>query len=295
MARVLITGASGFLGWNLASMLRERHEVWGTWHRHAVAIQGVRLELLDLLDAGAVESFVARCAPGVIIHAAAMIDVDLCERDRAAARAVNAGAARNMATFAARGGARFIYCSTDMVFDGERGMYTETDEPRPINFYGMTKLEGERAAAALPDAVVARLSLMYGEGPPGHGSFFGAMRRSLAAGVPVRLFTDQYRTPLYVGDACRAFMRLVETPALCGLFHFGGAERVNRYEFGVRMAERCGYPRELLTPVRMSEMAELLARPADTSLDSRKAVRDLGVTFHDARGGIEAALGTRGH
>jgi dTDP-4-dehydrorhamnose reductase len=103
----------------------------------------------------------------------------------------------------------------------------------------------------------------------------------------VLLFTDQYRTPLYVRDVCRAVGMMLGNPKTSGIYHLAGSERMNRHEFGRRVAAAFGYPERLLTPVRMEEMKGLMPRPKDNSLDNRKAVRELGVRFTAVTKGLE--------
>ncbi|HOE27950.1 MAG TPA: SDR family oxidoreductase [bacterium] len=289
MQRILITGASGFLGWNLARSLSGTCELWGTFASHPVDIPGCLMERLDLEGAGDLTALVRRVRPAAVLHAAALVDVDLCEREPARARRLNVEAVGRIAEAAAEIGARLVYFSSDMVFDGTKGMYTEEDEPSPISVYGETKLEGERLALRTASSnVVARLSLMYGAGPAPHSSFLGWMRGRLEKGETVNLFTDQYRTPLYVRDACRAIGRILARPEARGVYHLAGPERMNRYELGRLAAAVFGFPERLLNPVRMDEMQGLMPRPKDNSMDNRKAARELGMQFTKAADGLGA-------
>jgi dTDP-4-dehydrorhamnose reductase len=263
--------------------------VWGAYSSHPVEIEGCRMEAMDLLSPGDVARLVKKSVPAVIIHAAAFVDVDLCERDRGLARRINEEGTRIVAELAAETGARLIYCSTDMVFDGTKGMYTEQDSPRPVNYYGATKLAAERWVRSLcPGGMVARLALMYGLGNSAHGSFLSWMIQRLERGEPVNLFTDQFRTPTFVEDVCRAVERILERPDAAGVYHLAGPERMNRYEFGTRAADIFGFPRELLRAVRMSDVRELIPRPADNSLDNRKAEGELGIRFRSVTEGLRA-------
>ncbi|MCX6353638.1 MAG: dTDP-4-dehydrorhamnose reductase [Candidatus Aureabacteria bacterium] len=289
MRRILITGASGFLGWNLARALSAGNEVWGTYHEHSIRIEGCRLEKADVSSEHDVTTLMEKASPEVVLHAAARIDVDLCEREREKASRVNTEGTQRIARLAAETGSRLIYFSTDMVFDGEKGMYTEEDAPRPINHYGETKLEGERGAlAALPGAVIARLALMYGRGEGGYGSFLAWMLQRLKMGESVPLFVDQFRTPLYVGDVCLAVKKIIEDIHIKGIYHFAGPERVSRYEFGIRLAEMHEFSKRLLQPVRMRDLERLMPRPCDTSLDNRKAECEIGMRFNGIWEGLRA-------
>lgn len=253
------------------------------------------MERMDFVGGDDVDAIVDRCRPDAILHAAAIIDVDLCEREPALARRVNADATGRVAMAAAGAGARLVYFSSDMVFDGRKGMYVEEDAPCPISVYGETKLEGERRALAAGSSnVVARLSLMYGAGTAVHGSFLGSMRARLGRGETVKLFTDQYRSPLFVGDACRAVARILDSPRISGVYHLAGPERMNRFEFGRLAARAFGFPERLLKPIRMDEMRGLLPRPKDNSMDNGKASRELGVRFTAAADGLRASAREEG-
>ena len=291
MRKVLIVGASGFLGWNLAKTLRGAYEVAGTFLRNPVELGGCRMEKLDLASKSDVASLVKRFCPEVMLNAAALIDVDLCEREREKAAVINAEGARIAAGLAAEVGARLIYFSTDMVFDGRKGMYGEEETPHPVNWYGETKLAGEKwAVDCCPGAVIARLALMYGAGNRAHGSFLEWMLRRLEKGETVDLFTDQFRTPTFVGDVCLAVKKILERPEVAGVYHLAGPERMDRYEFGARVAEAFRFPVRLLRPVRMEDLKGLMPRPKDNSLDGHKAERDLQIRFRGVVDGLRAVV-----
>lgn len=267
----------------------------GTYSRSAIRVEGCRTESLDLRREGSASALVRRLRPAAVIHAAALVDIDLCESEPALAMRINAGGTREIAEAAAETGARLIYFSTDMVFDGERGMYAEEDEPNPINHYGRTKLAGERhVMERCPGGVVARLALVYGTGNKAHGSFLSWTLDRLEKGRPVNLFTDQYRTPTYVGDICRAVEIILERNDIAGLYHFAGPERLNRHEFGLRLAELFGFDRALLVPSRMSDLKELMPRPKDNSMLNRKAEKALGIRFMGVTDGLRAVAAERG-
>jgi dTDP-4-dehydrorhamnose reductase len=276
--------------------LRNEYELWGTFYRHPVRIEGCRMRRVDMASADDLGSVVREASPTVILHAAAMIDVDLCERDKEAAERINGDGTRRVATLAAETGARLVYFSTDMVFDGRKGMYKETDAPVPINHYGVTKLLGEELALAhCPGAVVMRLALTYGRGNEAHGSFLDWMIAGLKRRETLRLFIDQFRTPVFAGDVCVAAKVILNSGAPAGTYHIAGTERVNRYEFGERVAELFGFSTRLLQPVRMRDVKTVLPRPADNSLDNSKAERMLKITFRSIRDGLREVATQSGY
>ena len=271
MQRILVSGVSGFLGRYVALSLKDHHAVLGIYHRHGIALDACQLARLDITDVEAVRQTCRAFRPDVVVHTAALGDVDLCERHPEQAHRVNVQGTEAMAQGAAAVGAKLIYISTDQVYDGRHGHYTEAEAPHPLMVYGWTKLQGEyRAAAICRDAVVLRLALMYGWGTPTRLNFIDWLIQRLQAGQEVPLFVDQYRTPLYVGQASEVIGRLISMPAIGGMFNLGGAERINRYAFGLKLCEVFDLPKALLKPIEMDSALGLAARPRDCSMNSSK-------------------------
>jgi dTDP-4-dehydrorhamnose reductase len=221
--KVIITGAGGLVGGCLARRLGLEHEVLAP-----------RRAELDVTDAGAVGRFIEEARPQLVVNCA-VLGVDECERDPAAARAVNAEAPRSLAAAAASVRAEFLHFSTNYVFDGEgREPYDERDEPRPVNVYGRTKKEGERAAfEANPRSYVVRTSWVFGAGKE---SFLSTAHRELAAGRSVRAISDTWASVTYVEDLAARVEEIVRR-GRHGLYHVVN-EGVCTYEDFVREAAR---------------------------------------------------------
>lgn len=265
---LLVTGAAGFLGDALCRELLSRgRRVVGTSRDGAGAPEGVEPARLELSDGGlAGAELVRRLRPAAVVHLAAMADADACARDPAGAQRVNAEATGALARAAAEVGARFVYTSTDLVFDGTRAPYGEDDPPSPLGPYMATKAAGEgEALAASPSALVVRVALLYGRGRGRRGCFTDQLVRRLSAGDEVRLFTDQRRTPLLVDDAATFLALLLERGAV-GRVHLAGPERVSRYEHGLAIARALGLDATRCVPSRMADQPALSPRPADVSL-----------------------------
>lgn len=294
MKNVLITGASGFLGWKTALYLSGRFQAYGTYHEHSIAIEGCPMLPLDLADEGGTRRLLDDLKPEIIVHTAALSDPDACERDRSLAFRVNAQGTETLARYAARNRSRLIYTSTDLVYDGTRGNYDESDEPNPLNSYAQTKLLGEQKVMRhCEDGVILRLALLYGWGHGLNRSFTDWMMENLAHGKEIRLLTDQYRTPLLVDQAAEVIARVIEDPSVRGVFTVGGGERVNRCEFGLKFCEVFGLPTELIKPVEMKELGYLAPRPKDCSLNSSKIVTLLGIQFFSVTEGMRKMRANR--
>lgn len=282
---VLITGASGALGWTLAGKLSLRCRVAGTYHSHDSIPSGVERVHLDLADTGSIDDLIETHRPEVIVHAAAMTDPDACERDPVAASAVNLGGSLHLAARAADNGVRIIFISTDLVFDGRSGNYAETDRAAPLSHYGRTKLDAERAVLEVPGNVVMRSSLIFGWGSPTSGTFLSGLYARLSSGESMRLFTDQMRNPVLESDLAEAVVLAVEHD-IAGTYHVGGPEAVSRYEFGRAACDVFGLAGGLIEPIGMNEYEYAAARPLDSTLDISRFTSATGFKPHGVRDGL---------
>ncbi|MFZ1946754.1 MAG: SDR family oxidoreductase [bacterium] len=275
--KVLVTGASGSLGWTLSGMLAAKCRVSGTYLTRPQLPDGVAGVRLDLAGGASIAELVTSLEPDVIVHAAAITDPDRCERDIGVALAVNFEATGRLASAASRLGSRLVYVSTDLVFDGAKGNYRESDQPRPLSVYGTSKLRGEEVALeACPDALVIRSALIYGLAGPARGTFLGRMLDNLAEGRRVQLFTDQRRNPVLVDDLAAGVVMAIRRD-LAGLYHLGGSEAASRYQFGKAACEVFECDQALLVPVTMDDAVFPAKRPADATLDIGKFVAATGL------------------
>jgi dTDP-4-dehydrorhamnose reductase len=256
--KVVITGGGGLVGGRLARRLKREHTVFAP-----------RRAELDVTDAAAVRRFIREEGPQLVVNCA-VLGVDECEREPEAARAVNAEATRALAAAAASAGAEFLHFSTNYVFDGEAlEPYGERDEPRPLNVYGRTKEDGERAAlAANPQSYVVRTSWVFGEGKE---SFLSTAHRELAAGRPVRAISDTWASVTFVEDLAGRVEEIV-CGGRHGLYHVVN-EGVCTYEDFAREAARlAGLSEEeaarLVETVAESEVRRPARRPRYTPLRS---------------------------
>lgn len=270
------------------SLLKTEFELYGTYCANPPPIEGYRLIKLDVTSPENVKEVLETIEPEVIIHAAARADVDFCERNHDVSFGVNVCGSENLVKQAELIGARFIYLSTDLVFDGEERDYSEDDNPNPTSFYGATKLEAEERVLKLSlRALVLRLSLLYGNRGHSNVGFVYRTLESLQAGKAHKLFTDQYRTPLYLEDVAVALKRIVLDMNFRGLYHLGGPERVSRWEFGQVLTEVFGFSQKLLLPIKMEDLPEMLTRPRDCSLNSAKICRKLHLRPTTVRQGLQ--------
>jgi dTDP-4-dehydrorhamnose reductase len=284
--RILITGASGLLGLNLALEAAKDHDVVGTVKDHLINTDAFTVLHTDLLAPGAVEEVLNESQPDWIIHCAALADVDACEIDPLQAQQLNSELPRKLATYVGRGGARLLHVSTDAVFDGRRGNYTERDTPNPLSVYARTKLAGERAVADTnPDAIIARVNL-FGWSLSGTRSLAEFFFNNLVDGNRVFGFTDVYFCPLLVNDLAQIFLKMLGG-GLRGLYHVLSRECVSKYEFGAAIAQRFGFDQGLITPTSI-ESGDLKAkRSPRLTLKVDKLTQALGQAPPDLSTGLD--------
>jgi len=287
--RFLITGGSGFVGWNLCNFLKSRHEVYASFCEHPFQIEGCRFLQIDLTRKTPVLDAIGSCKPAIIIHAAAISSPEVCEQQKERAWNVNVTGTHNILDAAVPLGCRVVYVSTDMVFDGERGNYSEIDTPAPVNYYGLTKQEGEKLCLQSgADALVVRITLQYGWGNGVHSSFSDWLRANLQSDKQASLFTDQFRTMTWVLDTARG----LEIAALNGtvkeIYHLTSPERVSRYEFGRLFASVFNFPQSLLKKSLMEEVPAVARRPKDVSLNGEKFLRQFNYQPRRVQDGLKA-------
>lgn len=275
--RVLVTGAGGLLGGRLAAHLCEQGFDVVAVRRRAPAPPGLRELPLELTDTAALERSLDVERPDALVHAAVLGRTDLCEARPDQAVAVNARLPGTLGRLCHSRGIRLVALSTDLVFAGDRAFAREDDPPGPLGAYGRTKLAGEEAVlAACPSAAVARVALVLGRGHGARGTASEAVAWALRSGRPIRLFTDEYRTPIDPASVADAVARLVTRGGATGRFHLGGRERLSRHELGLRVGHVLGLPTARIEAGARVDYRGPERRAADVSLDSARARRELG-------------------
>lgn len=287
MKRLLVTGASGLVGGYLIQQGGNIWDIHGTYNTHPVICEHAVMHRLSMIDEHSIVQCVRSVRPSVIIHTAAWTDVNACEENPDLAYRINAGATELIAREAAGIDARMIYLSTDMVFDGQRGRYQESDTANPLNQYGKAKLAGEEAVLSeVSSSVVARVALIYGR-PVGKGnSFSERILQKIRQGSMVSLYMDQYRSPVWVNNLSGALLELANHE-FCGIIHLGGADRVDRYQFGLYLSEKAGFPSGRLRKVSMLDIHPVAPRPKDVSFCIDRASHILKTSLLGYREGID--------
>lgn len=268
---LLITGGSGLVGGNAAALAKDRWNAVATYWGNPFSMQGVETVALDLENGNAIRNLIRTARPHAVIHCAAWSNLDSCETDPEKTFRINAEAVGILAESCGEFHSRLIFTSTDMVFDGEKGNYVETDPVRPLSVYGESKCRAEKWIFDIGgDFVIARVALVYGRPVTGGTSFSEKLLDAWQAGRTVSLYTDQVRTPIAVQNLAEALLELAESPYV-GILHLGGANRIDRCSLGRYLAERKGVSHDRILPVLMSEHPTPAKRPRDASLDTSRA------------------------
>ena len=289
---VAVTGGAGFLGEHLLhALVAAGHEVHASCRRRTVSAPGVRWTPVDLADDVATKSWLDQVRPGTVLHLAALTDVAACEGRPEDARAAIIDATANVTAALAAGhpDAFLVSLSTDLVFDGRDAPYRPGDPPRPLSEYARCKLAAERIAAGRPAAAVLRAALIYGPPATHKGSFLSWMHRTLLADEPLRLFADEFRTPVFVGDLVQAILGVARRRA-AGIRHAGGPQRLSRLEMGQALCRVTGLSPDLLVPTRRAESDYDAPRPPDVSLVSDDLWRTIGHHPTDFAAGVRRSL-----
>lgn len=282
--KMLITGASGLLGSAASVYFRDYFDVTSTYASHKIGIKGCKTEMLDITDAAGTKEFVSKLKPDVILHTASLVGINLCEKDRELACKINVQGAKNISDAAAMSKSKLAYISTDYVFDGSRGMYSETDSPNPINYYGTTKLEGEKFIDTKRNVIV-RTSIYGWNVVSERKSFSTWAIDELKKGSKINLFTDQFNSMMLVNDLAKALKKIIDKD-FCGIVNLASTEKISKHEFALELCNAFKLDKSLVNPITLNDMAGKELRPKDTSLDVSKALKELKIKLPDCKSGI---------
>jgi dTDP-4-dehydrorhamnose reductase len=270
MKKLLITGASGFLGWHICQLAKTEWEVYGTYFSHSLEISGVNTVKVNLTEFQELKDIFKDINPTSVIHTAALSQPNFCQNNPQKSYTINATASCNIAGLCADYAIPCAFTSTDLVFDGLNAPYKETDSVSPVSIYGEQKVAAELGMLErYPHTAICRMPLMFGIGTPTAKSFIQPFLETLQAGKELNLFIDEFRTPTSAITAAKGLLLALEK--VQGLIHLGGKERISRYDFGQLLVEVFQIPEAKIKGCYQQDVKMAAPRPADVSLDSSKA------------------------
>lgn len=291
MRKILITGSNGFLGQKFVQYFNDQSDVeviaTSRGFNRVDRFNRFIYEPLDITITSEVSAVIQKHLPDVIINTAAMARVDNCEEDKAECWKVNVDGARNLALEANKIDAFLIQLSTDFVFDGLKGPYAENDEPNPVNFYGVSKLESETIIKSLANKwAIVRTILVYGQPLTGDKSNIVLWaKQNLEKNKPIRVVMDQFRMPTYVMDLARACGK-IGFEEKEGLFHISGNNSMSILEIVYGVADYFKLDKSRITPVLSSDLNEKGKRPSNTGFNIHKAFIELDFRPHSLEEGL---------
>ncbi|MFH1671320.1 MAG: SDR family oxidoreductase [Candidatus Portnoybacteria bacterium] len=271
--KILITGSSGFLGKNLYRRLKKQYGIVGVDKNKS----GFTDYSIDLSDAKETESVVKMVNPDVVIHTAALSNVDYCETHPKEAYNANVHTTENLINGLENKKAKFIFISSDYVYDGTEGNFDEESKPNPLNYYGKTKLEAERIVEIYENYLILRPTVMFGLDEGGKNFFmqlFQNQKEKKLMKVPV----DQYSNPTYVNLLVGIIYESI-LKDLTGIFIATGPETINRYDFGLKISNVFDFDEKLMLPVRTEDLGQAARRPLNCGTCSDKIKKALKMEF----------------
>lgn len=279
--KILITGANGFLGYYLVEHLLTKNfsvTATGKGECRLPFIHDKKFQWLsmDFTDPFSIHDVFEKTQPDVVVHAGALSKPDECERDQMKAYLINVEGTVQLLINSSDIKSFFIFLSTDFVFDGESGMYNESDIPDPVNYYGRTKLEAEEAVKEYEfDWAIVRTVLVYGRNHSGHNNILRTVQEKLEKGEEYNVVDDQVRTPTYVEDLAKGIVAIIQKKAT-GVFHLSGKDVLTPYQMAIKTADYLKLDSSVIKKVNAASFSQPAKRPLKTGFVIDKARKELG-------------------
>jgi len=271
-AKLLVLGGSGFVGNYLINILKEDFQLCITHYGNKTLEDSVKL---DIRNSEAVEKIFQRFKPDFVVNLCAIYkNLDFCEQNKKLVLAVNGNSLKLISKLANRYDSLLIQLSTDFVFDGKKGNYKENDEPDPINYYGFSKVEGEKNIKEISNKFsIIRTSMVYG---------YNNIKQTLPDWIlnevenkkEIKLIADQFTTPTYIENLCKMIKEIIEIKCE-GIIHLAGPQKLSRFEFAKKLLTLTEIENNYLIPVNLSEFTFSMKMPKDSSLNTEKASKIL--------------------
>ena len=266
--KYLVTGSAGLIGNQLVNDLEKSGEIVYSCYNNVKPLYGIPIQL-DLLDLEGIHKIFKKIQPDIVIHSAALTDVEKCELEQKLANSLNVTATEVIAKEVEQIGSYLMYISTDYVFDGNQGLYKETDLRNPLSNYGKTKLSGEKIIQDITSRwSIIRTSTPFGQHPL-KKTFPAWVYENLKINKKINILENQLTSPTYVPNLSEMILEIISR-RLEGFFHLAGSTKISRFEFAKMIATKFDLNLSLLNPVKIDSMPWKAIRPIDSSLDISK-------------------------
>jgi dTDP-4-dehydrorhamnose reductase len=292
---VLITGANGLLGQKLVTDFHPHYKVIACdLHPESFfSFPNLSYESLDITNRRQLGFHISFYHPQVIINAAAYTDVDGCEIHKDKAWSVNVGGVKNLVNLCHEQKIRLIQLSTDYIFDGENGPYSEDDPPDPVNFYGQTKLESEKVVKESGiDFLIVRTNVLYGFGKNVKPNFLLWLLERLSQKEKIQIVTDQFNNPTLADNLSLCILEMVRKN-ISGVYHVAGSEYLSRYDFAIKVADKFNFDKNNIFPAKTELLQQKAKRPYKGGLRIDKAQSILETKLLDVNQGLEYLIKNR--
>jgi len=287
--RVLITGSNGLLGQKLVKNFSSDHQIIGIDLQTEAFISAPNFTYhnLSILEVVNLEELFSTFGPEVVINAGAYTDVDGCEDNKEKAWSVNVDGVKTLTSLCKKNKVKLIHLSTDYIFDGKNGPYSEEDTPHPVGYYGLTKLESEKVILdGNIDFLIVRTNVLYGKGERLRPNFALWLIHRLADKEKVRIVMDQYNNPTLADNLAGAIKEATEKN-IAGILNISGSEYLSRYDFALKVAKKFNLDQGLISPAKTSELRQKAPRPFKGGLKIDKAKKLLETELLDIEKGLE--------
>jgi dTDP-4-dehydrorhamnose reductase len=280
MERLFITGGSGLLGSKFIT-ITDDYEIITTYNTNPKD-NAVKLDITREDD---VLAKIETLNPDLVIHSAALTNVDYCEDHQEEADKINSQGTLNLVKACKKTDSKLIYVSTDFVFDGKKGMYSEDEKTNPLSYYAKSKLKGEEYIQNSDlDYAIARVSVLYGWHT--NFNFVTWVINELKAGNEINIVTDEYNSPTLADNAAEAILNIYSKDK-GGIYHIAGDERINRFDFAKNIASVFELDETLINPILSEELIRSAPRPMDSSLSVEKARNNLDIKLLNTKDGLK--------
>jgi dTDP-4-dehydrorhamnose reductase len=274
--KIIITGISGLLGSSLAHCFKNKYNILGLYNLHPINMKAVLTKKCDIIsNSFLLKKIVEKFNPEVIIHCAALTDVDFCEINKKLASKINIFGTKIVSENCNIVGAKLIYISTDSVYDGVKGDFSEEDKVNPINYYGFTKYEGEREALKYSDSLVLRTNI-FGWNVQAKNSLSEWILDNLINNRKIKCFKDAIFSSIYTIELAKIIGAIIDkVPSLKGVYNCSSRTSLSKHRFALKIADKFKLNRLLIEPSSIDEFNFRAKRAKNLSLDVGKLQKDL--------------------
>lgn len=262
--KMLITGVSGLLGSNLALYFRNNYDILGLYLNHSIMIEGIKIQKADLLSKTLIKEVMQDFNPAVVIHCAAITDVDFCETNKELTDRINILGTRTVVEGMNRNNTKLIYISSDSVYEGNKGSYSETDEINPQNYYGISKYQAELETSRRENSLIFRTNI-FGWNIQNKKSLAEWIIQELQAKRRINGFNDVYFSSIYTFIFASIIDMAIDRD-LTGIYNCGSDNSISKYEFAIDIASYFGFDRKLIEPISIDDFNLKAKRGKNLSL-----------------------------